>query len=92
MSDSTLYTIGTALNRAKDNNVAVQLLVEGEWLSGQVMAVDGHGVVLNCEALEHSVVRMENIAAVRILSEPPMRQSIPIPAQVTTYDPGIASN
>lgn len=90
MSDSTLYTIGTALNRAKDNNVQVQLLVDGEWLSGHVVAVDGHGVVLNCDELEHSVVRMENIAAVRILSEPPLRPSIP--ATVTQMGPRIASS
>ena len=32
MSDSVLYTIGTALNRALDSGVAVQVLVEGQWL------------------------------------------------------------
>ena len=47
-SDSVLYTIGTALNRAHDNDVPVQILVEGQWLSGRVAAVDGHGVVLHC--------------------------------------------
>jgi hypothetical protein len=49
MSDSTIYTIGTALNRAHDNDVPVQVLVEGEWRTGHVGAVDGHGVVLHSD-------------------------------------------
>ncbi len=73
MSDSTLYTIGTALNRAQDNGAQVHLLVEGEWLSGQVLAVDGHGVVLRDGEGEHAVVRMQSVSAVRIASEAPMR-------------------
>jgi sRNA-binding regulator protein Hfq len=76
MSDSTIYTIGTALNRARDNNVPVCLLVEGEWLTGQVVAVDGHGVVLSAADLGHSVVRMESVSAVRIQSEAPIRAPI----------------
>ena len=44
-NDSVLYTIGTALNRAHDNDVVVQVLVEGQWLTGRVQAVDGHGLV-----------------------------------------------
>ena len=46
-SDSMIYTIGTALNRAQDNALGVQILVEGQWLGGQVLAVDGHGVVIH---------------------------------------------
>ena len=41
MSDSMLYTIGTALNRARDNGFGVEVLVEGMWLRGRVLAVDG---------------------------------------------------
>lgn len=85
MSDSTLYTIGTALNRARDNGVPVYLLVEGQWLSGHVRAVDGHGVVLSDADHEHAVVRMESIAAVRISSPAPERipltsRAMPMPA------------
>ena len=57
MSDSTIYTIGTALNRARDNDIPVQVLVEGQWLTGKVVVVDGHGVVLQSDELEHAVVR-----------------------------------
>ena len=72
-SDSVLYTIGTALNRAHDNGVAVQILVEGQWLAGRVAAVDGHGVVLHSDEAEHSVIRMGSVSAVRMFSPAPMR-------------------
>ncbi len=85
MSDSTIYTIGTALNRAHDNGVPVQVLVEGQWLTGDVLAVDGHGLVLQSDSLEHSVVRIDSVSAVRIFSEAPHRTPIqagatPMPA------------
>jgi hypothetical protein len=75
--DSVVYTIGTALNRAHDNNVPVEVLVEGQWLSGSVVAVDGHGVVLNnAEQLAHSVLRMDSVSAVRILAAPPQHMQV----------------
>ena len=67
MMDSTLYTIGTALGRARDHGVSVQVLVAGQWLDGLVSAVDGHGVVLVSGHDEHAVVRMADISAVRVL-------------------------
>jgi len=74
--DSTIYTIGTALNRAQDNDVPVQLLVEGQWIEGRVVAVDGHGVVLSSEMGEHAVIRMQSISAVRVFTEAPGRTPI----------------
>jgi sRNA-binding regulator protein Hfq len=73
VSDSTIYTIGTALNRAHDNDIPVQVLVEGEWMTGNVVAVDGHGVVLHSAELEHAVVRMDAVSAVRIFTAAPGR-------------------
>ena len=70
-SDSVLYTIGTALNRASDSGAVVQVLVEGQWLDGRVAAVDGHGVVLESDKAEHSVVRTSSISAVRVFSAAP---------------------
>ncbi len=67
MNESTVYTIGTALRRAQDRELPVLLLVEGQWLEGVVAAMDGHGVVLNAQDDEHSVVRMTSISAVRVL-------------------------
>ena len=77
MSDSTIYTIGTALNRAHDNDIPVQVLVEGQWLTGHVIAVDGHGVVLNGDDLDHSVIRMDSVSAVRIFATAPGRTPLP---------------
>ncbi len=85
MNDSVLYTIGTALNRARDHGVPVEVLVEGVWLTGSVVAVDGHGVVLSGDDAEHVVVRIGSVAAVRVLSPAPHRTPLgagahPMPA------------
>lgn len=64
--NSTLYTIGTALSRAQDAEVAVDLLVTGQWIHGHVSAVDGHGVVLHGEDDELSIIRMQSIDAVKV--------------------------
>jgi len=74
MSSSTIYTIGTALNRAHQLDLTVEVLVEGQWLAGSVIAIDGHGVVLTDRDLDHSVVRLEQISAVRVLSTMPGRE------------------
>jgi hypothetical protein len=66
--DSTLYTIGTALRRARDLDVTVEVLVAGQWLKGSVTAVDGHGVVLTDGVVEQSVIRLEMISAVRMVA------------------------
>lgn len=77
MNSSTIYTIGTALNRAHQLGLTVEVLVEGQWLAGSVIAVDGHGVVLTDRDLDHSVVRLEQVAAVRVLSTMPGREPSP---------------
>ena len=80
-SESTIYTIGTALNRARDNDMPVQVLVEGQWMSGQVLAVDGHGVVLDAADGGHAVVRMGSVSAVRVCAPPPFHVPIARAAQ-----------
>ena len=65
MHSSTIFTIGTALRRAETNALPVELLIHGQWLSGNVAGVDGHGVILTTHS-EHCVVRLESISAVRI--------------------------
>ena len=75
-SDSTIYTIGTALNRAHDNALPVEILVEGQWVGGDVVAVDGHGVVIHSQECEHSVIRMGSVSAVRVFSAPPFRPAL----------------
>jgi sRNA-binding regulator protein Hfq len=91
MSDSTIYSIGTALNRAHAHDIPVQVLVEGEWMTGNVIAVDGHGVVLHSDELEHAVVRMEAVSAVRIFAAAPGRTPLaagahPMPGPRAPYE------
>ena len=79
-----IHTIGTALNRAQDNQLGVQVLVEGQWLGGRVLAVDGHGVVIDSatgHASEHAVIRMDSVAAVRVCAPPPFHVAIERAAQ-----------
>lgn len=74
---SMSYSIGTAIDRAHDAGHVVELLVETHWVTGQVVANDGIGVVLDNDGREHCVVRLERIAAVRVASEAPIRPRIP---------------
>jgi hypothetical protein len=90
MSDSTIYTIGTALNRARDSDTPVQVLVDGHWLSGRVVAVDGHGLVLESDDLDHAVVRIERVTAVRIFSAVPDRTPITAGAHPMPSGPNIS--
>jgi hypothetical protein len=64
-TQSTIFTVGTALRRAESNALPVEVLVQGHWLRGTVAGVDGQGVILSTHA-EHSVVRLESISAVRV--------------------------
>jgi len=74
---STLYTIGTALSRARDHGVVVRVLVSGHWIEGLVSDVDSHGVVLTGSGTEHHVVRIEDISAVRVNAEEPLADAAP---------------
>ena len=73
---SMLYTMGMAISRAEDLGLDVSVLVDGHWIEGHIAAQDGVGLVLEHDSLEHSVVKMDQIAAVRIMSESPYRQQI----------------
>ena len=76
---STLYTIGTALSRARDHGVVVRVLVSGHWIEGLVSDVDSHGVVLTGSGTDHHVVRVEDISAVRVHAEDPLVDAGPAP-------------
>ena len=82
---STLFTIGTALRRAQDNDLHVALLVETHWLRGRVAALDGHGVILDLEGQEeHSVVKLDRISAVQV-------QGV-VPATTTTASDDVTTH
>ena len=71
-----LYTMGMALDRAQGNGYAVRVLVDGQWLDGDIAAYDGTGLVLESHDGQHSVVRVERIAAVTVLAQSPYRAPI----------------
>src|SRR3954452_21840089 len=64
-ASSTIFTIGTASRRAEDNHLSVEVLVNGQWLRGNIAGLDGEGLVLSTHG-DHSVVRLCAISAVRI--------------------------
>ena len=68
---STQYTIGTALERAREAGNLVEVLVGNQWIHGMVVASDGLGVVLESDGLEHCVIRLDGIAAVRVAAGAP---------------------
>jgi hypothetical protein len=76
VGSSMQYTIGTALDRARQLFLSVEVLVDGQWILGTVLDSDGTGVVLERDDREHSVVRLECISAVRIAASAPMRPQI----------------
>lgn len=75
-TSTMLYTVGTALDRAQQDGHFVDLLVEGQWLGGLVLARDGQGVVLESVEHDHSIVRLEVISAVRVRSAFPLVRRI----------------
>lgn len=68
---SVQYTIGTALQRARDGGLRVEVLVEGHWLEGLVVASDGHGIVLENGGDDHCVIRLERVSVVRVGARAP---------------------
>lgn len=66
MESSVIYTMGTALDRAKEQGLPVVVLVANDWLHGRVVAVDGQGLLLDTDDVGQCVVRMQAINAVRV--------------------------
>jgi len=71
---SMQYTIGTAIDRAHAEGHLVELLLEGHWVTGYVVASDGQGVVLEGEDEEHSILRLERVSGVRVRAWSPFRK------------------
>ena len=63
---SMQYTIGSALQRACDAGQVVDVLVDNHWVTGRIAGLDGHGVVLEGDHHDRSVVRLERVAVVRV--------------------------
>ncbi len=61
---STIFTVGTLLNRAQDQGIPVRVLVEGVWIEGVPVASDGHGVIIDHEVDGQYLVRTTAITVV----------------------------
>jgi hypothetical protein len=71
---SMQYTIGTAIDRAHEQGHHVDLLLDGQWVSGLVVASDGQGVVLEGVDDEHTILRLERVSGVRVRASSPFRK------------------
>lgn len=71
-----VLSIGTVLSRAKDYRQHVKVLVQGHWLSGEVLGVDGYGVLLDSGEAQ-SMVRLEAVSAVQLLQQKPGQAASP---------------
>jgi len=79
---SMLLTVGTALDRAKDEGTVVRLNIAGDWVTGRVINSDGHGVAILESNGDLCVVRQEAVTAVRM----PSVESAPhVPSQNTEF-------
>jgi hypothetical protein len=66
MLDSTVLTIGTALRRAQNAGMSVEVLVHGQWICGHVLGLDGHGAFLEGDDGDSAVVRLEDVCVVKV--------------------------
>ncbi len=79
MSNSTVFTIGSALRQAENDGVPVRLMVDGEWFDGEVAGLDGDGVLLESPDGE-VVVRLTSISVVRLIRMAQEAQPAPVAA------------
>ena len=93
MSNSTVFTIGSALRQAENDGVPVRLMVDGEWFDGEVAGLDGDGVLLESPDGE-VVVRLTSISVVRLVRMAQEAQPAPVaaaPAPTPTPAPAPAT-
>jgi hypothetical protein len=76
-----LLTIGQALDRAKDEQLTVRMHIGGDWISGQVLNSDGHGVAVLEGNGDLCVVRQDTISCVRLPSRASERHEPYVPTQ-----------
>jgi|GEM_PF-4377233 len=68
MSNSTVFTIGSALRQAENDGSPVGLMVDGQWFAGAIGGLDGDGVLL--EAEDGTVtIRLTAISVVRAIKD-----------------------
>ena len=76
-STSMMYTMGMALDRAAEaGHGASASWSRGRGSTVSIAAVDGMGVVLESDDGDHTVIRVDRVAAVKVHAESPFRTSI----------------
>ncbi len=78
-----LLTVGHALDRAKDDGSVVRMFIGGDWIVGQVLNSDGHGVAVLEPNGDLCVVRQESITCFRLPGNAPEQR---VPTQQTNED------
>ncbi|MCW2868521.1 MAG: hypothetical protein JWR20_2709 [Marmoricola sp.] len=68
-----VLSVGQALDRAREEALVVRLQVGGEWLTGRVVACDGHGVAFEESDGVLVVVRADAVLGVRLPAARPSR-------------------
>ncbi len=86
---SMLLTVGHALDRAKDEGMVVRVNVGGEWVTGQIINSDGHGVAILESSGDLCVVRQEVIGAVRM---PSVASGDYVPSQGNAFVAGASAS
>jgi hypothetical protein len=78
------FTVGSTLSRAESSGQVVDVLVEGQWLSGVVVGLDALGVVIAEDGSLPWTIRLEKVSVVRIraVAEYPMATGQLISASV----------
>lgn len=67
MNPSSLLTPGRAIDFAMESDLQVRLSVGGYQHTGTVLAMDGHGVLLQ-EDIDVVMVRLDAVVSVRVLA------------------------
>ena len=66
VGSSGQYTVGSSLSRAESSGQVVDVLVEGQWLSGVVIGLDALGVVIAEDGSLPWTIRLEKVSVVRV--------------------------
>lgn len=79
MSNSTVFTIGSALRQAENDGFPVGLMVDGQWFAGAIGGLDGDGVLLDAEDGQVTI-RLTAISVVRTIRDAAVASRLSSPA------------
>lgn len=84
VQSSGQFTVGSSLSRAESSGQSVDVLVEGQWLSGTVIGLDSLGVVIAEDGSLPWTIRLDKVSVVRVraAAERPVAQGQLVSATV----------